>query len=133
MPVFRRLFDRLPVRISTSDLHHRILRKKLYHIRAYDFGVQFSFKFTLRSLTQVTVLHFGLRLSFCQTHDFLKNSSISHPATVFLFRNLSCIRNLIKPHCFGEENEKIFPGAQPPNVGKYQNGTSYTRVSARHK
>ena len=44
VPVFRRLFDRLPVRISTSDLHHRILRKKLYHIRAYDFGVQFSFK-----------------------------------------------------------------------------------------
>ena len=28
VPVFRRLFDRLPVRISTSDLHHRILRKK---------------------------------------------------------------------------------------------------------
>ena len=44
VPVFRRLFDRLPVRISTSDLHHRIQRKKLYHIRAYDFGVQFSFK-----------------------------------------------------------------------------------------
>ena len=43
VPVFRRLFDRLPVQISTSDLHHRILRKKLYHIRAYDFGVQFSF------------------------------------------------------------------------------------------
>ena len=40
---FRRLFDRLPVRISTSDLYHRILRKKIYHIRAYDFGVQFSF------------------------------------------------------------------------------------------
>ena len=45
---FRRLFDRLPVRISTSDLHHRILRKKLYHIRAYDFGVQFSFKYLER-------------------------------------------------------------------------------------
>ena len=29
VPVFRRLFGRLPVRISTSDLHHRILRKKL--------------------------------------------------------------------------------------------------------
>ena len=42
--IFDRLFDRLPVRISTSDLHHWILRKKLYHIRAYDFGVQFSFK-----------------------------------------------------------------------------------------
>ena len=27
-------------------------------------------KFTLRSLTQVTVLHFVLRLSFYQTHDF---------------------------------------------------------------
>ena len=29
---FRRLFDRLPIRISTSDLHHWILPKKLYHI-----------------------------------------------------------------------------------------------------
>ena len=72
-------------------------------------------KFTLRSLTQVTVLHFVLRLSFYQTHDFLKMSSISHPATVFLFCNLSCTRNLTKPHCFGEENEKIFPGARPPD------------------
>ena len=44
---FRRLFDRLPVRILTSDLYHRILRKKLYHIRAYDFGVQFSFNCAL--------------------------------------------------------------------------------------
>ena len=44
LAIFGRLFDRLPVRISTSDLHHRILRKKIYHIRAYDFGVQFSFK-----------------------------------------------------------------------------------------
>ena len=42
-------------------------------------------------------------------------SSVSHPATVFLFCYLSCTRNLTKPHCFGEENEKIFPGAQPPN------------------
>ena len=41
--IFGRLFDRLPVRIWTSDLHHRILRKKIYHIRAYDFGAQFSF------------------------------------------------------------------------------------------
>ena len=42
--IFGRLFDRLPVRISTSDLHHWILQKKIFHIRAYDFGVQFSFK-----------------------------------------------------------------------------------------
>ena len=41
--IFDRLFDRLPVRISTSDLHHWILRKKIFHIRAFDFGVQFSF------------------------------------------------------------------------------------------
>ena len=41
--IFDRLFDRLPVRISTSDLYHWILRKKIFHIRAYDFGVQFSF------------------------------------------------------------------------------------------
>ena len=45
---FDRLFDRLPVRISTSDLHHWILRKKIFHIRAYDFGVQFSFNFSIQ-------------------------------------------------------------------------------------
>ena len=59
VPVFRRLFDRLPVRISTSDLHHRILRKKLYHIRAYDFGVQFSFNINgekRRNLPQILSL-----------------------------------------------------------------------------
>ena len=53
----RRLFDRLPVPISASDLHHRILRKKLYHIRAYDFGVQFSFKFcSVTSLQMYLIL-----------------------------------------------------------------------------
>ena len=36
-------FDRLPVRISTSDLRPSdSMDIKLYHIRAYDFGVQFS-------------------------------------------------------------------------------------------
>ena len=74
-------------------------------------------KFTLRSLTQVTVLHFVLRLTFYQAHDFFKmsskKSSISHPATVFLFCNLSSTRNLTKPHCFGEENEKISWGHSP--------------------
>ena len=60
---FGRLFDRLPVRISTSDLHHRILRKKLYHIRAYDFGVQFSFKagpLDLNFWSFLTFLHHGI-------------------------------------------------------------------------
>ena len=44
---------------------------------------------------------------------FLKMSSISHPATVFLFLNLSCTRNLTKPHCFGEENENFSQGHSP--------------------
>ena len=46
---------------------------------------------------------------------FLKISSISHPATVFLFCNLSCTRNVTNPHCFGKENEKFFPGPKPPD------------------
>ena len=50
---FDRLFDRLPVRISTSDLHHWILRKKIFHIRAYDFGVQFSFKASLSTTSRL--------------------------------------------------------------------------------
>ena len=44
MPFSRCLFDNLQsTRISTSDLHHRIvdLWKKIYRIRAYDFGEQF--------------------------------------------------------------------------------------------
>ena len=61
VPVFRRLFDRLPVRISTSDLHHRILRKKLYHIRPYDFGVQFSFKKVENSNVRTRFLKNGAR------------------------------------------------------------------------
>ena len=51
--IFDRLFDRLPVRISTSDLHHWILRKKIFHIRAYDFGVQFSFNWKSNRLILV--------------------------------------------------------------------------------
>ncbi len=56
--IFDRLFDRLPVRISTSDLHHWILRKKIFHIRAYDFGVQFSFN---EVYVHVTLLLNGVR------------------------------------------------------------------------
>ena len=59
VPVFRRLFDRLPVRISTSDLHHRILRKKLYQIRACDFGVQFSFNLPKNHSVAATKAHCG--------------------------------------------------------------------------
>ena len=61
--IFDRLFDRLPVRISTSDLHHWILRKKIFHIRAYDFGVQFSFKsnhnYSLSAPTKIEELTAG--------------------------------------------------------------------------
>ena len=62
VPNFRRLFDRLPVRISTSDLHHRILRKKLYHIRAYDFGVQFCKNYKIWGNTLYVLL-----ICFCET------------------------------------------------------------------
>ena len=41
---YLRLFHRLPIQISTSDPHHWILRKKFLQIRAYDFGVRFSFQ-----------------------------------------------------------------------------------------
>ena len=61
--IFDRLFDRLPVRISTSDLHHWILRKKIFHIRAYDFGVQFSFNFHLGFINMVT-LRMSLEIYF---------------------------------------------------------------------
>ena len=45
LAIFGRLFDRVPVRILTSDLHHWTLRKKkAYKIWDYNFGVQFSFK-----------------------------------------------------------------------------------------
>ena len=73
------------------------------------------FKFTLRSLTQVTVLRLCFVYPSTKHTIFLKMSSVSHQAKVFLFCYLSCTRNLTKPHCFGEENEKIFPGAQPPD------------------
>ena len=36
---FGHLFDRVPVRILTLDLHHRTRGKKAYTIRDYDFGV----------------------------------------------------------------------------------------------
>ena len=91
-------------------------------------------KFTLRSLTQVTVLYFVLRLSFYQTHDFLKTSSISHPASVFLFCYLSCTRNLIKPHCLGDENENFSQGHSPGPSSFFRHHTntptSYATVTA---
>ena len=56
--------------------------------------------------------------------------SVSFPAR--RCKNLSFVR-------FPSESSTVFPRIMPPrpsrpltNVGKYQNGTSYTRVSARH-
>ena len=68
--IFDRLFDRLPVRISTSDLHHWILRKKIFHIRAYDFGVQFSFKTSLGCCADFLPSYWhSLGTSFCVCLD----------------------------------------------------------------
>ena len=41
VPFFRRLFDRLPVRTSTSDFHHRILRKKSIRSELIVLGCSF--------------------------------------------------------------------------------------------
>ena len=40
VPFFGGLFECLPIRILTSDLHHWILQTEIYQIRAYDFSVQ---------------------------------------------------------------------------------------------
>ena len=53
-----RLSDRVPVRILTSDLHHRTQQKKPYKIQGYDFGVQFSVKPTLQ-LSKTLQLYLG--------------------------------------------------------------------------
>ena len=72
---FRRLFDRLPLRISTSHLHHRTQRKTIYQIRAYDFGVQFSFNekriivITFTEWSRETVLN-----TYLEVNDFLRYS-----------------------------------------------------------
>ena len=91
VPVFRRLFDRLPVRISTSDLHHRILREKLYHIRAYDFGAQFSFKLC----------------PFCETSrfDYCKGKNVRKEFNFVAFVRLKKVQNEIPYQIF-------FPGPE---------------------
>ena len=65
--IFDRLFDRLPVRISTSDLYHWILRKKIFHIRAYDFGVQFSFNYAQGKMdeTNFDEICLGVHFALC--------------------------------------------------------------------
>ena len=40
MAIFGRVFDHVPVRVLTSDIHHRTLRVKVYKIRENDYGVQ---------------------------------------------------------------------------------------------
>ena len=61
VPVFRRLFDRLPVRISTSDLHHRILRKN--SIISELMILECSFPLNIVFLVRPLVLFLALRVS----------------------------------------------------------------------
>ena len=72
--IFDRLFDRLPVRILTSDLYHWILRKKIFHIRAYDFGVQFSFK--LHSPTYVSRISLFHLAPHCEDEQHLRQGQV---------------------------------------------------------
>ena len=66
---FRRLFDRLPVRISTSDLHHRILRKKTL-IMSELMILECSFKLKLCLHTSLRVLSIWLSTTICKHHLF---------------------------------------------------------------
>ena len=47
-----------------------------------------------------------------------------------------CVKELVLACCHNRRFAKLRPGFESGgiavNVGKYQNGTSYTRVSARH-
>ena len=70
-------------------------------------------KFTLRSLTQVTVSHFVLRLSFYQTHDFFKKCLQSLNRQRFFCFVIFLVHGILQNPLFGEENEKIFPGHSP--------------------
>ena len=75
---FRRLFDRLPFGTSTSDLHNRILRKKIFHIRAYDFGVQFSFNYTQANIliTQANILITQANILISQANILISQANI---------------------------------------------------------
>ena len=72
VPVFRGLFDRFPVRISTSDLRHRILRKKT-HIISELMILECSFHadpdstFSVKFLSFCPILQqWGFALSYSQ-------------------------------------------------------------------
>ena len=74
-------------------------------------------KFTLRALKQVTVLHFVLRLSFYQTHDFFRNISYVQSLIrqrFFCFVIFLAHEILQNPIVLGRKM-KNFPGAQPPD------------------
>ena len=71
------------------------------------------FKFTLRSLTKVTVLHFVLRLSFYQTHDFFKNVFSLSSGNGFSVLLSFLHTKSYKTPLFREENEKLPPDPLP--------------------
>ena len=73
------------------------------------------FKFTLRSLTQVTVLHFVLRLSYYQTHDFFKNVFSLSSGNGFSVLLSFLHTKSYKTPLFRGGKWKTFPGAQPPD------------------
>ena len=67
-------------------------------------------------LVHSSFTHTSNCLTFCASSILLPNtrlSSISHPATVFLFCNLSCTRNLTNPLVLGRKMKKFSRGHSP--------------------
>ena len=83
-------------------------------------------KFTLRSLTQVTVLHFVLRLSFYQTHDFFLNCLQSLIRQRFFCVVIFLAHEILQNHIVSGRKMKNFPGATvpgPPSFFRHHTNT----------
>ena len=90
----------------------------------------FRFKFTLRSLTQVTVLHFVLRLSFYQTHDFFKKCLQSLIRQRFFCFVIFLAHEILQNPIVLGRKMKNFPGGTAPGPPSFfrhhtNNPTSY--------
>ena len=98
---FRCQFDRHPIRILTSDLHHRILRKNICQIRAYDFGVRFSFKNSFLNTIKLWIRAKKLRKRFCDficrqwTTSLVLDLPMIEKAWICKLQEIHCVRVVI--------------------------------------
>ena len=94
---FRSLLDRLPLQMSTSDLQHGTQRKRNYQIRAYDFGMQFSFEW---KETDCFVLSFFLSLQCIPLR--------SHPVPMHPIIHPIVLRVTYKAYLFPQSHVHVF-------------------------